>query len=91
MAKRYSIADARNQLAQVVHQAEDGSLIELTRRGKPVAVVLSLEAYRRITAERPSPWTVIKAFRENNDMDELDIDPDVLFERSNETGRDFSW
>ena len=42
MAKRYSIAEARSNLSSIVDQAEAGQEIELTRRGKPVAVVVSL-------------------------------------------------
>ncbi|MEW6569314.1 MAG: type II toxin-antitoxin system prevent-host-death family antitoxin, partial [Chloroflexota bacterium] len=41
MTKRYSIAEARQNLAAVVHELERRARIELTRRGKPVAVMLS--------------------------------------------------
>ena len=34
-----SIADARNRLPALVHQAEAGEAVTITRRGKPVAVV----------------------------------------------------
>ena len=88
MTKRYSIADARNQLARLVHAAEDGSVIELTRRGRPVAVVLSLEAYTRLTTKRPSLWATIETFRSESEL--LD-DVDELFERPDDEGRDFSW
>ena len=36
-----SIADARNRLPALVHQAEAGEAVTITRRGKPVAVVIS--------------------------------------------------
>jgi prevent-host-death family protein len=41
MAKRYSIAEARSNLPAIIDQAEAGLEIELTRHGKPVAVLLS--------------------------------------------------
>jgi prevent-host-death family protein len=41
MSKRYSIAEARNNLASIVHELEVIDNIELTRRGKSVAVLLS--------------------------------------------------
>jgi prevent-host-death family protein len=44
MSKRYSIAEARNHLPAIVHDAERGKPIHLTRRGKPVAVLLSIDA-----------------------------------------------
>jgi prevent-host-death family protein len=52
MSKRYSIAEARSNLPSIVDQAEAGQAIELTRRGKPVAVVLSLRELERLRGER---------------------------------------
>jgi prevent-host-death family protein len=52
MTKRYSIADARSSLPSIVSQAEAGQEIELTRRGKPVAVVLSLRELARLRGIR---------------------------------------
>lgn len=52
MTKRYSIADARSSLPSIVSQAEAGQEIELTRRGKPVAVVLSLREFARLRGIR---------------------------------------
>ena len=83
MKKRYSIADARNQLARLVHEAEDGELIELTRRGKPVAVVMSLEAWRRATEALPSPWQAIANWREASGGVEV---PEDFGERPREPG-----
>lgn len=50
MEKSYSIAEARNDLASIVHDVEGASAVELTRRGRPVAVLLSVEEYRRLAA-----------------------------------------
>jgi len=47
MSKRYSIAEARSNLPAIVDQAEAGLEIELTRHGKPVAVVVSLREFGR--------------------------------------------
>ncbi len=47
MAKRYSIAEARSNLPAIVDQAEAGIEVELTRWGKPVAVVVSLREFAR--------------------------------------------
>ena len=45
--KRYSIAEARAHLPGLVNEAADGP-IEITRRGEPVLVVLSVAEYRRV-------------------------------------------
>jgi len=48
MAKRYSVADARKHLPELLDQVEGGRTIEITRRGAPVAVVLPVAEYRRV-------------------------------------------
>lgn len=52
MSKRYSIAEARSNLPEIVDRAESGQEIELTRRGKPVAVVVSLSEFERFRGSR---------------------------------------
>jgi prevent-host-death family protein len=52
MSKQYSIADARRNLASVVDEAEAGAEVQLTRRGRPVAVVVSIDQYERMKADR---------------------------------------
>ncbi|TVQ97057.1 MAG: type II toxin-antitoxin system Phd/YefM family antitoxin [Spirochaetaceae bacterium] len=44
---RIPLFDAKNRLSAVVHDVESGSPVELTRHGKPVAVLLGADAYRR--------------------------------------------
>ncbi|MCA9790924.1 MAG: type II toxin-antitoxin system Phd/YefM family antitoxin [Candidatus Eremiobacteraeota bacterium] len=51
MDKSYSVADARDQLPRLLHEAEDGQPVTITRRGKPVAVLLSLAQYQRLTVK----------------------------------------
>jgi prevent-host-death family protein len=41
MTRQVSIAEAKNRLPAIVHQVEKGSGVQLTRYGKPVAVLLS--------------------------------------------------
>lgn len=79
MTKQYSIARARDNLARVVHEAERGDRIELTRRGKPVAVVLSATDYGRLTRKSPSFLQALHKFRERSKLEELDIDPDEIW------------
>ena len=43
----YSVAEARDQLAALVHAAERGRTVRITRRGKPAAVLISEREFRR--------------------------------------------
>jgi prevent-host-death family protein len=46
----YSIAEARDKFAALIHQVETGTEpVRVTRRGEPVALILSLEAYEQLT------------------------------------------
>lgn len=56
MPRQYSIAEAREKLAHVIQEAEQGAKVELTRRGKPVALLLSLTEYHRLAHRRGSFW-----------------------------------
>lgn len=42
-----AISTLKNQLPEWVHKAEQGEDIQITRHGKPVAVMVSLERYNR--------------------------------------------
>jgi antitoxin Phd len=52
MTKEYSLADARRSLPDVLDAVEAGVEVRLTRRGKPVAVVVSVSEYDRLTQKR---------------------------------------
>ncbi|OGQ87008.1 MAG: hypothetical protein A2289_08030 [Deltaproteobacteria bacterium RIFOXYA12_FULL_58_15] len=85
MGKKYSIAQARDQLARVVREAE-GEPIELTRRGEPVAVMVSLKAYSELRGESPSLWKRLEQFRMQVLRDGIeDVFDDV---RDTSVGRD---
>jgi len=78
VTKRYSIAEARQNLAAVVHELERRARIELTRRGKPVAVMLSMREFERVSAPRSRFWDAYEAFRETVDLARLGIEPAVF-------------
>jgi prevent-host-death family protein len=87
VSRRYSIAEARHDLAALVHELEGRDLIELTRRGEPVAVMLSLREYRRLTAGRDRFWEAYSTFREAVDLSRLGIEPEI-FDRDPSPGRE---
>lgn len=63
MRTSYSIAEARDRFAALVHDLEHLPLIELTRRGQRVAVILSANEYQRLTAPRVSFRDAYAAFQ----------------------------
>ncbi len=91
MSKRYSIAEARNQLPAIVHDAEKGKPVELTRRGKPVAILLSVAEYERLSLARPNFWGALQAFRARHDFNELDVDQIFDGVRDRSPGREVKW
>ncbi len=74
MHQQYSIAAARNKLPALVHDIEKGSPVELTRRGKPVAVLLSIGEYKRLRRDKPDLWQAIRRFRQETDLAKLDAE-----------------
>ena len=91
MSKSFSIAEARHNLAAVVHQLEHQPQVELTRRGKPVAMLLSVREYNRLTTKQDF-WSAYLRFTEAVDLPSLEIGPDVFEKvRDQSRGREVSW
>ncbi len=90
MTDKHSIAEARRNLPKLVHEAEKGMTVELTRRGEPVAVLIGLQRFERLTSNRGSFVTAYRDFTNERDLTELAIDPDELFAgtRAETAGRD---
>ena len=91
MSQRYSIADARISLPAIVNQAEAGEPVELTRRGKPVAVVVSLREFQRLRGDRSGFRDAYKKFLDQYSLDEIGLDDHVAgATRDKSTGRKVS-
>jgi len=92
MSRRHSIADARNNLPELVRQAESGKPVELTRRGEPVAVLLGRKEYDRLTAPSRTFGDAWEKFSRSVDLRQANIDPDEIFAdvRDDAPGRDAS-
>ena len=78
MPKQYSIAEARNRFTAIVRDVERESAVELTRRGKPVAVLLSIQEYKRLSGNKNGFWKAFTAFRNRVNLQELGIEPDFF-------------
>jgi len=76
MFKRYSIAEARDQFARLVREGEKTSMVEITRRGKPTAVVISWREYQRLTL-KVNFWDRYFAFHQQFDLARLAIEPQI--------------
>jgi prevent-host-death family protein len=94
MSKQYSIAEARENFTSMVNEAERGERVELTRRGRPVAVLMSLSEYGQLAEGKRSFWESYEAYlRRNPPSDASGLDIGDVFERVRDPspGRDFSW
>lgn len=76
MAKRYTVAHARVKLSQIVDEVVAGGEVELTRRGKKVAVVMSTARYARLRGDHVAFMTAYETFCEETDLSEVGVDPD---------------
>jgi len=74
MAKSYTIAGARAKLGDIVDEVEAGSDIELTRRGKKVAIVMSAARYARLQGERVAFMTAYETFRARHDLSQAGVE-----------------
>lgn len=91
MPREYSIAHVRDHLSEVVHEAEAGEKITLTRRGKPVAVLLSQQQFDRLRGEGPGFWNAYQSFRETLNLESFGIDRKTLADlRDKSPGRKVS-
>ena len=62
MLERFSIAEARNQFTALLRRVEERAPIGITRRGKTVAVIVSLADYQRLQGEGRGFWDAYQAF-----------------------------
>lgn len=91
MPQTYSIAEARDNLAKIVRESESGP-VELTRRGRPVAVLISLDDFERLQGRGENFWQRLVAFRKHARVDRFGIDEDVFADvRDRDVGRKAPW
>ena len=93
MLKTYSIAQARDQFTEVVREVENESVIQLTRRGKLVALLLSPDEYARLQNKQIGFWEAFAPFRQQMDEQAVDIDVESIFGqvRDQTSGRAAEW
>jgi prevent-host-death family protein len=90
-ANKVSVAEARQNFARLIKRAEQGKAIEITRRGEPVAVLLSASEYLALTGDRPSFMEATWQVRERLDVESLGIGSDEFDDlRDTSPGREVS-
>ncbi len=92
MMPRYSIAEARDRFAEIVHDLKHVSRVEVTRRGQPVAILISVEEFEMLRSGNVTFASAYEAFRSKFDLAREGIEPSV-FEglRDRSPGREMSW
>ena len=89
MSREYSIADAKDHLPEAVRAAETGESVTFTRRGRPVAVLLSVARYHDLQAARPDFWEVAEGIRRAAQQDGVEfLEADFAGLRDPAPGRD---
>ena len=65
MAKGSGCRRGSSRRGALIHAAEKGEPVRLTRHGKPVAVLVSDRDFRRLSAqaERRDPWAFLQKWR----------------------------
>ena len=91
--KTNTIAEAKNQLSQLIYQLESDEPIHITRHGKPVAVMMSEAKYQKLTQAHGGLYQAISQWRDNNQLknDSAFTEQELCALRSANQGRDFAW
>ncbi|MBU2620739.1 MAG: type II toxin-antitoxin system Phd/YefM family antitoxin [Proteobacteria bacterium] len=93
MEDQYTIVDAKNKLPSIIHSVESGQPVKLTRHGRPVAVLLSIKDYQRLSRKKVGYWSALNSFRKHMEKESIFFtEKDFENIRDNSSGRgvDFS-
>lgn len=80
MNMQWQLQEAKNRLSYVVKKATDEGPQIISVRGKPAAIVLSVEEYRRLT----EPKTSLADFFKESPLHDMELD----LERSKDLARE---
>jgi prevent-host-death family protein len=86
-----TIAEAKNNLPQLIRQLESDEAIHLTRHGKPVAVMLSEANYQKLTQKNQGLYQAIEHWRAQCEGEGALTEVELKNIRASGQGRDFSW
>ena len=86
-----TIAEAKNNLSQLIYQLEADETIHLTRHGKPVAVMLSEANYQKLIHKNNSLYQAIQQWRNELKDDVALTEAELKNIRKSSQERVFSW
>lgn len=86
-----TIAEAKNNLSQLIYQLEADETIHLTRHGKPVAVMLSEANYQKLIHKNNSLYQAIQQWRNDLKDDVALTEVELKNIRTCSQERAFSW
>jgi prevent-host-death family protein len=89
MKSQLSISEVKNKLTSIIHDIENGGQIQVTRHGRTVAVLLSVNEYEDLIGKKEGLWEKYLTFRSHISKSGLDMD-DSVFDtvRDRSAGRD---
>jgi len=88
MSKSYSVAEARAHLPEILDDVGAGKDVKLTRRGQPVAMVLSTQKYEMLQSKHTSFGEAYRAFLRRHTPEAIGLEPDFVDSlRPREPGR----
>lgn len=76
MAQSYPIAEARANLPTIIDEVAAGTVVEFTRRGKAVAIMISVTEYERLRSKRVSFQEAYQQFLKKHSLAEAGLEPD---------------
>ena len=88
----FSIAETRRNFPSLVREAENGRAMRITRRGKPVALLIGQWEFERLVSDRRDFVEAYEEFSKSHGTEDLNVDPDEVFRNSRDesAGRDVS-
>ena len=86
-----TIAEAKNNLSQLIYQLEADETIHLTRHGKPVAVMLSEANYQKLIHKNNSLYQAIQQWRTELKDEVALTEAELKNIRKSSQDRVFSW
>lgn len=78
MTNTYSVADARAHLPDILDAVESGKDIQLTRRGRAVAIVLSPERYVALQQRRADFRDAYRTFVSRYSLAEIGLEAEFF-------------
>lgn len=77
--KRYSMVEARDNFAAILQDLDTTGRVEITRRGQPVAILLSYDDYERLKPRSIGFRQAYQRLRKELNLSQLNIDPTKVF------------